>query len=68
MKALLLAAVAAAALCGCANQDPYQDPMYTLQRDLYHRNQKWDTAMQRTYMRNQARDQRYDSWFNAVME
>ncbi len=42
--------------------------MYTLQRDLYHRNQKWDTAMQRGYMRNQARDERYDSWFNAVME
>lgn len=42
--------------------------MYTLQRDLYHRNQKWDQAMQRAYLRNQARDQRYDAWFNAVME
>jgi hypothetical protein len=67
VKLFLLAALVAATV-GCANQDPYQDPMYTLQRDLYHRNQKWDTAMQRTYMRNQARDQRYDSWFNAVME
>jgi outer membrane lipoprotein SlyB len=68
MKALLLAALTAVVLSGCANRDPYQDPMYTLQRDLYHRNQKWDQAMERTYMRNQARDQRYNSWFNAVME
>jgi hypothetical protein len=66
MRLLLIAALAATTL-GCA-KDPYQDPTYTLQRDLYQRNQKWDTAMQRTYMRNQARDQRYDSWFNAVME
>jgi hypothetical protein len=68
MKALLLTALAAVVLSGCANRDPYQDPMYTLQRDLYHRNQKWDRAMERSYMRNQARDQRYNSWFNAVME
>lgn len=68
MKALLLAVLSATALLGCANQDPYQDPMYTLQRDLYHRNQQWDTAMQRAGMRNEARDQRYGSWFNAVMD
>ena len=42
--------------------------MYTLQRDLYHRNQRWDTAMNRKYLRNEARDDRYESWFNAVME
>lgn len=67
MKFLLLVALAMGSL-GCANQDPYQDPMYTLQRDLYHRNQRWDTAMNRKYLRNQARDDRYESWFNAVME
>lgn len=68
MKALLLAALVAVALSACANSDPYQDPNYTLQRNLYHANQSWDNAMQRKYLRNQARDQRYDAWFNAVME
>ena len=67
MKALLLIALAIASV-GCANKDPYQDPTYTLQRDLYHRNQKWDRTMNNVYLRNQARDQCYDSWFNAVME
>lgn len=68
MRTLLLAAFVVATLSGCANKDPYQDPTYTLQRNLYDRNQKWDQAMERKYMRNQARDQRYDAWFNAVME
>lgn len=67
MRQLLLAALALGS-AGCANQDPYQDPTYALQRDLYHRNQKWDQAMNDVYLRNQARDQRYDAWFNAVME
>jgi hypothetical protein len=67
MKALLLFALAAAS-AGCANQDPYQDPTYTLQRDLYHRNQKWDAFQNRQYLRRQAQDQRYESWFNSVME
>jgi hypothetical protein len=67
MKRLLLAVLAVGSF-GCANNDPYQDPMYTLQRDLRHRNQKWDQAMDRQYLRNQARDDRYQSWFNAVME
>lgn len=67
MKRLLLAALAAGSF-GCANNDPYQDPTYTLQRDLRHRNEKWDQAMDRQYMRNQARDERYEAWFNAVME
>ena len=67
MKALLLFALAVAS-AGCANQDPYQDPTYTLQRDLYHRNQKWDAFQNRQYLRRQAQDQRYESWFNSVME
>ena len=67
MKAFLLAALAIGSI-GCANQDPYQDPTYVLQRDLYHRNQKWDAYQNRQYMRRQAQDQRYDSWFNSVME
>lgn len=67
MKALLLAALAAG-LAGCANQDPYQDPDYVLQRNLYHRNQKWDAYQNRQYMRREAQDDRYESWFNAVME
>lgn len=66
MKAFLLAALAISS-AGCAT-DPYQDPTYVLQRDLYHRNQKWDRTMNDVYLRNQARDQRYDSWFNAIME
>jgi hypothetical protein len=67
MKALLLFALAVAT-AGCANQDPYQDPTYTLQRDLYHRNQKWDAFQNRQFLRRQAQDQRYESWFNNVME
>jgi hypothetical protein len=67
MKALLLFALAVAT-AGCANQDPYQDPTYTLQRDLYHRNQKWDAFQNRQSLRRQAQDQRYESWFNNVME
>jgi hypothetical protein len=67
MKALLLFALAVAS-AGCANQDPYQDPTYTLQRDLYHRNQKWDAFQNRQSLRRQAQDQRYESWFNNVME
>ena len=67
MKVLLLFALAVAS-AGCANQDPYQDPTYTLQRDLYHRNQKWDAFQNRQSLRRQAQDQRYESWFNNVME
>lgn len=67
MRALLLVAIAAASL-GCANQDPYQNPTYVLQRDLYHRNQKWDQYQNRQYMRRQAQDERYGAWFNSVME
>ena len=67
MKVLLLFALAVAS-AGCANQDPYQDPTYTLQRDLYHRNQKWDTLQNRQSLRRQAQDQRYESWFNNVMQ
>lgn len=67
MKVLLLFALAVVS-AGCANQDPYQDPTYTLQRDLYHRNQKWDAFQNRQYLRRQAQDQRYESWFNSVME
>ncbi len=67
MKALLLVALAVAS-AGCANQDSYQDPTYTLQRDLYHRNQKWDALQNRQSLRRQAQDQRYESWFNNVMQ
>ncbi len=68
LPALIAVLMALPLLPGCANRDPYQDPMYTLQRNLQHRNERWNNAMERTYMRNQARDQRYNSWFNAVME
>ena len=67
MKALLLLAFAVTS-AGCANRDPYQDPTYALQRDLYHRNQKWDAFQNRQFLRRQAQDQRYESWFNSVME
>jgi hypothetical protein len=67
MKVFLLAVLAVGSL-GCANQDPYQDPTYVLQRDLYHRNQKWDAYQNRQYLRRQAQDQRYGAWFNSVME
>lgn len=63
--ALLLAA--AALLGACAN-DPYQDSMYTLKRNLRHRNQRWDKFQDRQAMRREARDDRYDAWFNSVMQ
>jgi outer membrane lipoprotein SlyB len=65
---LLASAISLATLAGCANQDPYQDPTYTLQRDLYHRNQKWDQTQNRMRMRREAQDERYQAWFNNVME
>lgn len=67
MKQALLLALAAA-MIGCANQDPYQDPTYVLQRNLYHRNQKWDKYQNRQYLRREAQDDRYEAWFNNVME
>ena len=67
MKRFLVLAISAASL-GCANQDSYQDPTYVLKRDLYHRNQKWDSYQNRQYLRRQARDNRYEAWFNSVME
>jgi hypothetical protein len=67
LSLLLAALTVAAALSGCA-KDPYEDPMYTLQRDLRHRNEKWDTTMERRAMRREARDERYESWFDSVME
>lgn len=66
MKALLFLAVALGSV-GCAS-DPYQDPTYTLQRNLYHRNQNWDSYQNRQYLRRQAADDRYQAWFNSVME
>ena len=66
MKKLLLAALAAGSF-GCAG-DPYQDPTYTLQRDLYNRNQKYDAYQNRMFLRRQAQDDRYQAWFNSVME
>ena len=66
MKKLLLAALAVGS-AGCAS-DPYQDPTYTLQRDLYNRNQKWDNFQNRQSLRRQAQDDRYQAWFNSVME
>lgn len=65
--ALLAGLLATSCLAGCA-KDPYEDPMYTLQRDLRHRNERWDTSMERRAMRREARDERYDSWFDSVME
>jgi|GEM_PF-1262312 len=54
-------------LAGCA-KDPYQDPTYTLQRNLRERNQSWNKFQNHQYMRRQARDDRYQNWFNSVME
>ena len=52
---------------GCAS-DPYDDPTYRLQRNLYDRNQRWDAYQNRQALRRQARDERYQAWFNSVME
>ncbi|MEX1045561.1 MAG: hypothetical protein WEC73_05485 [Chthoniobacterales bacterium] len=67
MKFFLLIALAIGSV-GCANRDPYQDPTYTLQRNLYNRNQNWDAYQNRQYLRRQAQDGRYQAWFNSVME
>ncbi len=68
LPALTFAAVAAAAFPGCAKDDSYVDPNYALQRDLYNRNQRWDERQNRMRMRRQAQDDRYQAWFNSVME
>ncbi|MFZ9931761.1 MAG: hypothetical protein ACO3J2_09985 [Chthoniobacterales bacterium] len=66
MKKLLFAALAAS--CGGCASDPYEDPTYRLQRDLYQRNQRWDAYQNRQAMRREAQDERYQAWFNSVME
>jgi hypothetical protein len=53
---------------GCANKDSYEDPNYTLQRNLTERNQRWDNMQKRMGMRRNAQDERYQSWFNSVMQ
>lgn len=67
MNKLLLAALAMTFL-GCAQKDPYQDPNYVLKRNLRERNQRYDNIQNRRYLRREARDQRYQAWFNSVME
>ena len=67
LRLALAAAFALPVLAGCA-KDPYDDPMYTLQRNLRHRNQSWDSFQNRQRMRREARDDRYEAWFNNVME
>lgn len=67
LRLAMAAALALPALAGCA-KDPYEDPMYTLQRNLRHRNQSWDSFQNRQRMRREARDDRYEAWFNNVME
>lgn len=52
---------------GCA-KNSYEDPTYTLQRDLHDRNQRFDNRQNRQFLRRQARDDRYNAWFNSVME
>ena len=69
MRLLLALLVAAASVLftGCANDD-YVDPTYRLQRNLYNRNQKWDNFENRQAMRRRAQDDRYQAWFNSVMQ
>ena len=64
---LALAAPAAFSLTSCAS-DPYDDPTYRLQRNLYNRNQKFDNFENRQAMRRRAQDDRYQAWFNSVMQ
>ena len=65
--ALLLSASAALLLSGCAS-DSYDDPTYRLQHNLQERNQKWENFTNRQAMRRNARDSRYQAWFNSVMQ
>ena len=64
---LALAAPVVLSMTGCAS-DPYDDPTYRLQRNLYNRNQKFDNFENRQAMRRRAQDDRYQAWFNSVMQ
>lgn len=64
---IVAAALLLPTLPSCA-KDPYQDPTYRVQRNLRHRNQSWDAYQNRQRMRREARDDRYDTLFNSVME
>lgn len=68
LRLILIAAISFSVFPGCASKDPYQDPTYKLQRNLRHRNQKWDTFQNHQRMRRESRDSRYNAWFNNVME
>lgn len=66
--ALAAAAIVLSSWTGCANQESYEDPNYVLQRNLQQRNQRWDDMQNRQRMRREARDERYQSWFNSIMQ
>lgn len=68
IRSALAAAFLLPVFAGCASKEPYQDPMYRVQRDLRHRNQSWDSFQDRQRMRREARDSRYNAWFHNVME
>ncbi len=53
---------------GCAQRNSYEDPTYNLQRDLHDRNERFDNRQNRRFLRRKARDDRYNAWFNSVME
>lgn len=54
-------------IAGCAS-DPYGDPNYALKRQLREKNEKYEAFMDRQRMRRQAGDERYQAWFDSVME
>ncbi len=68
LRLLVAGLVAALLLPACGSKDPYQDPNYALKRRLRDRNATYDNYMERMRMRREAGDERYQAWFNSVME
>lgn len=76
LLALALSTGALFPLISCQNKDPdvpntyqFRDPgNVELQRKLNSKNAKHQNRMDRRSMRRSARDDRYDAWFDMIMQ
>ena len=62
---LLAAALLPNLFVSCASDDPGN---YQLEQKLDKRNDRYGNRIDRRSMRRHARDQRYDAWFDMIMQ
>ncbi|MGI9240937.1 MAG: hypothetical protein ACR2RV_09050 [Verrucomicrobiales bacterium] len=62
---LLAAALLPSLFVSCASDDPGN---YKLEQKLDQKNDRYGNRIDRRSMRRHARDQRYDAWFDMIMQ